>query len=217
MKTPLSKEKLLLFGLPVAGLLLGLLGYVALVAPQKSRAHSLDVQLTVAQIALVAAHQEPSKPAPVRASDIFRLTKAMPDSNDMPGILRHLSRLARASAVSLDTVRPSPQIPLTQGYAALPVAVSVSGKFAAVSKFLELLRRQAAVTKGRLLVDGRLFVANQIALTSTDGTSVSATLNLDAFVYGGAPPSAPAGPPGAAGTTTTGTTTTPAAPTGSAG
>ena len=58
------------------------------------------------------------------------------------------------------------------------------------------------------LNNGRLFVTNEVSLTSTDGRTVSATLNLDAFVYGaGLPAVAPSvGPTGAAGTTTTAST-----------
>ena len=215
MKTniSISKRNLLLFGLPVLGLVLGLLGNFALVGPQKSQAQRLDSQLQTAQVQLVASHQKPArtprpskkpKPQSVQAADIFRLTKAMPDSNDMPGILLHLSQLARASAITLTSVTPTARVPLTQGYAALPLSVVITGKFDHVAGFLQRLRQQAAIGKhGRLRVDGRLFVANQVQMTSSDGRTVSATLSLDAFVYGaGAPAPAAVGPTGAAGTTT---------------
>ena len=155
-KISISKRNLLLFGLPVLGLVLGLLGNFALVAPQKSQAQRLDAQLQTAQAQLVASQQKPAvtptptkapKPQSVQAADIFRLTKAMPDSNDMPGILLHLSQLARASAVTLTSVTPTARVPLTQGYGALPLSVVITGKFDQVAGFLQHLRQQAAIGK----------------------------------------------------------------------
>ena len=82
----------------------------------------------------------------------------------------------------------------------MPVVVVVQGKFANVTKFLQLLRQQAIVgANGKLKVTGRLMIANQIALASADADGIMATLNLDAFVYGVAPP--PAAPVGATGAT----------------
>ena len=201
-KISISKRNLLLFGLPILGLMFGLLGNFALIAPQRSKAQQLDAQIQTAQAQVLISKQQGQKPAtkpkaakpvPVQAADIFRLTKAMPDSNDLPGILLHLSLLAKASSITLESVTPAARVPLPNGYGALPLSVVVTGKFDHVAGFLQRIRQQAVVGKnGKLRVDGRLFVANQVALTSTDGRSVSATLSLDAFVYGaGLPPVAP--------------------------
>jgi hypothetical protein len=211
-KISISKRNLILFGVPILGLLLGLLGNFALVAPQKSKAQQLDSQLQAAQAQLVASHKKvvtkPRKVAKrqsVQAADIFRLSKAMPDSNDMPGILVDLSRLAQASSITVQSVTPAAQVPLATGYAALPLSVVVSGKFDEVASFLKRLREQAALGKNdHPLVQGRLFVTNGVDLTSSDGRTVSATLSLDAFVYGAGIPVVPAvGATGASGTTTT--------------
>jgi Tfp pilus assembly protein PilO len=222
-KVSISKRNLILFGLPIFGLMLGLIGNFALVAPQKSKAQQLDAQVQAAQAQLAASRQpaktqKPAKapkpvkaptPQSVQAADLFRLTKAMPDSNDMPGVLINLSILAASSSVDLQSVTPSAIVALSQGYGALPLAVVIQGKFEHVADFLRRLRQQAVIgKKGKLVVNGRLFLANEVAMTSTDGVTVSATLNLDAFVYGaGLPAPAPAvGPTGAAGTTSTTTT-----------
>jgi hypothetical protein len=211
VKKQIPKDKLILFGVPIAGLLVGLLGYLALVAPQKSAASHLDLELAAVQTQIAAAHVKPPKPPSAQAVDIFRLTKAMPDSPDVAGILRDLTRMARASSVTIDNVKPSAVIPLTEGYGALPLAVTVTGKFGAVSAFLQRMQEQVSVgKKGRLRVDGRLFVANDVQITTVDSHSVSAALTLAAFNYGVAPPPAPVGPTGAEGATTT-TQTTPAA------
>jgi hypothetical protein len=187
----LDKRTALLAGLPLFGLLLALLGYFMLVSPQKAKSHRAAGQLQSLEAQLLALQQAPPKHASVQAVDLFRLVKAMPDTNDMPGILRNLSRLSRASNVSIQTVTPATQIPLTLGYGALPLTVTLEGKFSDLSSFLGKLRGQVRVGEKNLYVTGRLLVPNQIQLTSKDGGAVTATLSLDAFVYGVAPPPAP--------------------------
>lgn len=184
----LTKQVIVLIGLPLFGVVIGLFGYFALVSPQKSKGHRAAVQLQTLEAQLLALHQKPPKHASAQAVDLFRLVKAMPDTGDMPSILRDLSRIARASNVSIQTVTPGTTIPLTLGYGALPLTVSLEGKFGDLSSFLAKLRSQVAVGKKTLSVTGRLLVPNQIQMTSKDGGGVTATLSLDAFVYGVTPP-----------------------------
>src|SRR5204863_9677921 len=129
---------------------IGLIGYLALVSPQKSKSHQATEQIQALQAQLLALHQKPPKPISPQAVDLFRLVKAMPDSNDMPGILRDLSRLARSSKVRIQTVTPADQVPLTLGYGALPLTVSLEGKFGDVSRFLARLRTQVRVGEKKL-------------------------------------------------------------------
>ena len=187
-------------GLPVLGLLIGLIGYFVLVSPQKGKSHRATEQIQALQAQLLELHRKPPKPVSPQAVDLFRLVKAMPDTNDMPGILRDLSRLARSSKVTIQTVTPTAQVPLLLGYGALPLTVALEGKFSNVSTFLARMRSQVRVGEKTMHVTGRLLVPNQVQLTSSkDGATVIATLSLDAFVYGVAPP---------APTSTTDTTTT---------
>ena len=197
-----SNARLLYFGLPVFGLLLGLVGYFVLVAPQKSEAGRLASQVTAAAAGLAVAPKPKSTAENPHAADIFRLSKAMPDAPDMPGILLQLSRLAYASHLTIESVKPATPTVLPAGYTALPMTVVFTGKFPAVSAFLGRMRQQASVSaSGSLLVSGRMLLANQVALTTTDGKSVSATVNLDAFVYGSPPPPVPTAAGTAAATT----------------
>lgn len=197
----LDRRKALLFGLPIFGLLLGMIGYFALVSPQKARSHRASGQLASLEAQLLAEQKAPPKHASVQAVDLFRLVKAMPDTNDVPGILRTLDRVAESSGVTIETLTPGAQVALPSGYGALPVTVGVQGTFTDVSSFLSKLRDQVRLGKKSLYVTGRLLIANQVGMTSKDGKTVTATLNLDAFVYGVAPPAPPA-------TTTDGTSTT---------
>jgi len=102
MKMELTRQQLLAVGLASVGLLLGLGSYVLLVAPQKSKAVALAGAVDAAQSSLFVVQHHPHvqkpKPPVVEAADLFRLTKAMPDSPDVPGILLSLMRLAKASA-----------------------------------------------------------------------------------------------------------------------
>ena len=197
----LDRRKALLFGLPIFGLLIGIVGYFVLVSPQKAKSHTASAQLASLEAQLLAEQKAPPKHASVQAVDLFRLVKAMPDTNDVPGILRNLDRVARASHVSIQTVTPGGQIALPAGYGALPVTVALEGTFSDVSAFLTNLRQQVRLGQKSLYVSGRLLVPNQVQMTAKDGKTVTATLTLDAFVYGVAPPAPVA-------TTTDGTTTT---------
>jgi hypothetical protein len=209
MKTRLSRQQMIAVGLATFGLVLGLGAYMILVAPQKSKAVALAGAIDAAQTSLSVAQHAPRqvkpKPVAVGATDLFRLTKAMPDSSDVPGILRALTRLAKASSVELVSIGPSAATPTPMGYSTVPVSISVHGKFANVSNFLHRLRDTAVVTHKHLKVTGRLFVPNKISLNSADGLAVNATIELDAFVYGVAPV---AGSTDTTSTSTTGATTT---------
>ena len=126
----------------------------------------------------------------------------MPDADRMPEILVGLSRIAAASSVQLASVRPAAEVAL-QGYKALPIVVTVNGKYAAVTAFMHRLRESVRMPHEHLVVNGRLFIANQIALTSSDGRTITATVSLDAFDYVPLPPAAPVDSSGDSTTTTT--------------
>ena len=219
MKTQLSRPQLIAVGIATFGLVLGFGSYMVLVAPQKSKAVALEGAVQAAQSSLFVAqhnrHHPVPKPKPpaVEAADIFRLTEAMPDSEDVPGILLSLMRLAQASSVQLQSVQPAATGTVTPlGYTAYPVTVTVQGKFMQVAGFLQRLRDAAIVSRGRLKVTSRLYVPSQISLNSPDGVSVSASVSLNAFSYGTAPP--PPAPTSTSATSTTGTTTTTTTTTG---
>jgi len=210
MKTQLTRQQMLAIGLAVFGLVIGLGSYMLLVAPQKSKAVALSGAVDAAQSSLYVLQHHPRvhiqkpKPPTVEAADLFRLTKAMPDSPDVPGILLSLMRLAKASSVELLTVQPTTgtttQTPT--GYTAIPVSVTLHGKFADIASFLQRLRDSVVVSHDHLKVTNRLFVPSQISLSTADGLTVSASISLNAFVYGTPPP------PVVAPTGTTATTTT---------
>jgi Tfp pilus assembly protein PilO len=178
----LTLRELIMYGLPVLGLMVGILGYFLFVSPQQSKAKTLASQVTGAQAALLAAHQKPTKPVSAHAVELFHLTTAMPDAADVPGLLLNLTRLTQASKVTLQSI--TPQTAVSGGaFSIIPMTVAISGTFSAVTDFLGKLRKQVAMTNDKVSANGRLLIATQVGLSTPDGKTVSATLTVDAFYY----------------------------------
>jgi Tfp pilus assembly protein PilO len=191
-------------------LLVGALGYVAVVRPQKGTAADLSKQIMAEQKqiddarALLAKAKDAQK---VRVADLFRLTKAMPDQPDEAGILLELTNVARQSGISFDSIAPSGSTPLT-GYQVVPINVVFNGNFFQLNDFLFRLRNLVDVRRGALAADGRLFTVDSIHFDEGEKKfpQIQASLTIDAYIYGtGATVSAP--PQAATGSTTAGSTT----------
>jgi Tfp pilus assembly protein PilO len=170
--------------LAAVALMIAAAGAFVVVLPQHSKASHLDSQIAAAQASLVAPIPVvPVAAAKVEATDLFRLREAMPDTDSMPGILMALSRIAEESPVTILSIKPGARVTLS-GYWALPVVLTVDGNYDGITSFLAQLRRAVQAPNGDLAVTGRLFIPNQVQLQSGDGNSVTATVSLDAFVYG---------------------------------
>jgi Pilus assembly protein, PilO len=192
-----------------AVVLLGLLAYLAVVGPKRSRVGELedriaDVRLELAQARVDAARTKEAPPVP--AGKLSRLTEAMPSQTDMPGLLLELARVAHEAGISFDSITPAEPVAGT-GFQKIPVSLVFQGNFFELSDFLFRLRNLVQVRDNRLDVDGRLFSVDGIdfAQGAKQFPEIQATVNANAFVFGGAPAATPpATPP-------------PAEPTGSAG
>jgi Tfp pilus assembly protein PilO len=179
----------------VAVLVAFLLGYFLVVSPQKGKGSSLSTQIdaTNAQILQARALSHQSRAIqPIHVASLFRLTKAMPDDTDMAGILLQLNLVASQAGISFDSIRPGNSTLLT-GYQAIPITITFSGNYYGLVDFLQRLRNLVDVQNGELDASGRLFAIDTLNFAEgTDGfPQVSATLVVDAFVYGtGTPASA---------------------------
>jgi len=212
-------------------LLLALIGYFAVVKPQKGKAADLATQIAAQdkQIeearALLAKSKDAQK---VRVADLFRLTKAMPDQPDEAGIVLELTNVARQSGITFQSIAPQGSTPLS-GYQVVPINVVFDGNFFQLTDFLFRLRNLVDVRRGALAANGRLFTVDTIQFDegARKFPQVQASLTVDAYIYGTgatvtAPPQTTTGTPGATtpGTTTpattTATTTTPAPATAAA-
>jgi Tfp pilus assembly protein PilO len=198
-------------------------GYFLLISPQRSKSADLKKQIsqTESQIDQYRALSAQAKAAaPIRVADLYRLEKAMPNEVDMAGIVLELSRIARETGISFESI--TPQGPATQtGFQMLPVTLVFDGNYFELSDFLYRLRSLVRVRSGRLAATGRLFVVDSISFSESQKSfpRIQASVVVQTFIYGDQPlpgtPGAAAAPPPAATTpgqtATTETSTTPAA------
>ena len=90
----------------IAAVVIGLLAYAAagyflLVGRQSGQADDLKTQVAAVEARITETRAASARAAaapkeePVRVADLFRLSKAMPDQTDMPGVLLELNRVGR--------------------------------------------------------------------------------------------------------------------------
>jgi Tfp pilus assembly protein PilO len=169
------------------------------VSPKRSQASKLasTIQMKQSQVS-TETHQSSTVAGSAPAAT---LGQALPDVPGMPDVVDQLNALATRSGVALDTITPQAAVPGT-GFEAIPLTVVVDGRYFAIEKFLQLVRKQVQVDKSRLVANGRLFDVQGVQLQQTEpAPSVTATLSLRTFYYA-------AGAADATATTTDGTTTT---------
>src|SRR4051794_13200053 len=203
-----------LIALVIVGVLLvGGLGYFALVRPQGAKLKSIKANEQTAQAKLDAYHQKvlAARAAPkIQVADVYRLAKAMPAKTDMPDLVLELSQLARDTGIRFDSISPQAAVP-AGSYTVLPISVTFNGTFYDLADLLYRLRSLVSVHGGRLDATGRLFTVDTLSFGESPlkFPRIQATLVIDAFVYG-VPGAAPTTltPASTTATTTTGTDTT---------
>ncbi len=193
----------------VGALVIAAAGWFLLVSPQKSKANDVKQQLAGVQSQIDSRRTElaaaPGKPR-LRASDLYRMSKAVPDSTDMAGIMLDLNHLAGKTGVGFTSIAPGPQATGT-GVNVQPITVVVDGRFSSLSRFLREVKSLVRLREGRLNSKGRLFAVDHIKLAESEKgfPNVTATLTIDAFVN--APQTATGTPvPGTDGTTSSNAT-----------
>jgi hypothetical protein len=203
-------------------------GYLLVVSPEGAQATKVQSQIdaTNAQIAVRRVQLRSSAhPPTIQVADLFRLARAMPDREDMPGIILTLSDVARAAGIRFNLIEPvvgGAPLP-ANGYSTERIHLLFDGDFYGLSDFLYRLRSLVAVRDGKLIADGRLFnvVTVKFTVGQNDFPRIQADLNVDAYVYGAAAPAAPTTPtttpPSATDSTSTGTATASGASTGATG
>jgi|SRR3954452_2621337 Tfp pilus assembly protein PilO len=173
----------------VAGgvLVIGVGGYLALYSPQKSKASTLNTEIATAQQQLATAQATANVPPPKdpRVDDLFRLTKAMPATPDMPGILLELSRVAKDTGISFDSIAPGVAAP-GSGFQTLPIQLSFQGNYYELSDFLFRLNNLVVERDGKLDVGGRLYSVDGVDFSpvGTSGRLLKASVTAKAFIYG---------------------------------
>jgi Tfp pilus assembly protein PilO len=196
--------------LVVVGLLAAAaLGYFVLISPQRSESADLATQIaateTEIQTRRLALRAKPEVEQ-IKAADLFRVTKAMPNRTDMPGVLLELNRIARDTGIRFESITPGDGVD-SGGYLRQPVDLIFQGNFYELSDFLYRMRTLVSVHNGRLSATGRLFTVRSLSFVEGQKgfPAIKATIGVDAYVYGTgdaatAPPAAtpPAAQPPAA-------------------
>jgi hypothetical protein len=109
--------------------------------------------------------------------------------------------------VQLDVITPSAATPV-EGATAVPIALSVTGHYFNISKFMQLLGARTHVQGSNVVGNGRLYsvsgvsFANGGAAPGEAANLLSAAVSLNVYTYGATAPVAPTD------TTTTSTDTT---------
>ncbi|MFL5927308.1 MAG: type 4a pilus biogenesis protein PilO [Gaiellaceae bacterium] len=190
-------------------LILVLAGWYAIVSPERSKAAALMTQIGDANVKLDTTKAFLRSPtAHQSAAQLRRLRIALPDDPRMSDILRQLAWAAGVSGVRIVGITPSAPVP-SNGAQAVPIGLSVTGHYFRLAKFMHLLRTRAEVKNGKVHAAGRLYAIDNISFSGgADGGLLTATLALNAFVYGVAPAPVPGSTTGDTSTSTTTTATT---------
>jgi Tfp pilus assembly protein PilO len=199
-------------GMIVGGdILLLLMGWFLLVSPQRSTAKSIQTSVLATQAQIEEARKPITQPGPItqpkqpeiKTAYLYKLSKAMPMTQDMPNLLLELSQVVRTSGVDLASIAPSP--PDATGMTGITLAVS--GDFYSLTDLLYRLRTMVSVHDGALDVTGRLFTIKSVGLTpSGTGKTINGNIALNTYTFGAA--SAAAAAPAVAPSTDTSSTDT---------
>jgi Tfp pilus assembly protein PilO len=189
-------------------LIIAAIAFFLLVKPKMDESSSLDEQIAELQakidVALVA--QRSSGGEAIKVADLFRLTKAMPDSTDMSSVILELNAVATAAGVDFISIAPQAPVARAEGYLAVPIKLTFEGSYYDLTDFLFRLRNLVIVRDGELESEGRLFTLDALDLHegSVGFPQVQAAITVSAYSYSAAPGAVapPSATPPAATTTT---------------
>ncbi len=188
----------------VSLLIVTALAYFVVISPKRSKAAELQQEAQAVQVQIQTmrlANAQVNKVEPIRVADLFRVSKAMPSTDDMPGMLLELNRIAREVGIQFESITPQ-EASDGGGFMRRPIDLVFDGNYYELSDFLYRLRSLVRVRGGQLEATGRLFTVNSINFVESDREfpNIKATLSVIAYVYGTgvpAPAPAPAEPPAA--------------------
>lgn len=208
--TASSRQFRLIAAIVGINLLLVLIGWFAIIGPQRSAAATAAANAQLAQSQLDALRPggsggQVSQPK-VQTSCIYKLDTALPSRADETNLLFELQRVAAASGVKVLGVSPQPAQAMTGGYTVLPVSLSLDGSYFAVTQFLHSLRTLVPAGGNCPVATGPLFAVTSVSFSGTEPNgNIPATAGIEAFYYGvTAGATAPVDPTATDTTTTTG-------------
>jgi Tfp pilus assembly protein PilO len=173
---------------PIAGIaivIVAAIAYFMLIGPKRAEAGRLadkiaDLETQVRTAKLAAQPKESA--VQLKLAPLFELTKAMPDRDDVPGIILELNSIAQATGVRFKAI--APQDPVTQeGYRALPISLTFQGNYYDLTDFLFRVRNLVAVRDGKLSSSGRFFTLDTLDMINAGLPQIDAILVVSAYVY----------------------------------
>jgi Tfp pilus assembly protein PilO len=191
-------------------LIVAAIAFFLLVKPKMDESSSLDGRIAEYQskIDVALAAQRGSGGEAIKAADVFRLTKAMPDTTDISSVILELNAVATASGVEFISIAPQAPAAKEGGFSATPIELTFEGNYYDLTDFLFRLRNLVIVRDGELESSGRLFTLDALDLHegSLGFPQVQAAITVSAYSYAPAPAAAAPGatPPAAATTTAPG-------------
>jgi Tfp pilus assembly protein PilO len=176
-------------------LVVAVVAYWLLIQPKRSEIGRLsdDIEQLESQVRLATVNARKNEPVVrIRVADLFALAKAMPDEEDMPGVILEMNSVAAGAGVEFVSIAPQTPTPTATGYRVLPIALKFEGNYYDLTDFLFRLRNLVAVRDGRLAARGRLFTLDQLDFHEGPGgfPQIEAALTVAAYVYG-PPPATP--------------------------
>jgi Tfp pilus assembly protein PilO len=167
------KKQVPMWPVAVVGvLILAAVAYFVLVGPKRGEAGRLADEIAELQTKVQTA----------KLAGLFELTKAMPDKDDMPGIILEINAIAEASGVTFKSIAPQPLV-LGQGYRSLPISLSFEGNYYDLTDFLFRMRNLVAVRDGKLSAAGRFFTLDTIDMHDAGLPRIEAVLVVSAYSY----------------------------------
>lgn len=162
-------------------------GWFLVIAPKRSETTKLQTRIdeTRAEIAAAHAGRSPTRVPKIRVAELFKLSRAMPNTADIAGVLLQLSSVAAGTGVTFQSMTPHDPVQFG-GYQQIGIDLVFQGRFYDLSDFLYRLRNLVSVHDGVLDATGRLFTVTSIAFDQgqLNFPQVKATLAVSAYVFG---------------------------------
>jgi hypothetical protein len=184
-----SRQLRLIAAFAGLNILLVVVGWIALVSPQRHDASTAAANAQLAQSQLDAllgqGSHGPTKQPAIHTAGLYSLDTALPSQADQPDLLFELDRLAKASGVDVLSISPQAAQASATGYTVVPINLSLNGSYFKVTGFLRTLRLLVSEQHGRLVANGPLFAVTSVALTpGADKNEAPATVGIVAYFYG---------------------------------
>ncbi|MEX2464646.1 MAG: type 4a pilus biogenesis protein PilO [Gaiellaceae bacterium] len=174
--------------LAAAFLIVGAVGYFALIRPKGAESARLQEQITELDAKVTEARlaQRQLDRAPViKVADLFDLSKAMPDKEDMAGVILELNSVAASTGIRFIAITPQGTA-ARDGYKVQPIQLTFHGNYFDLTDFLFRMRNLVTVRDGVLRASGRLFTLDNIDFHESPINGfpeIEAVLVVSAYVF----------------------------------